>query len=108
MYYVFKLPIFEERAKKILNKLELIQVEKIIEQLKINPYIGKPLSYPFLREKKINDKRIYFLIYEEITIILLVSSSNKKTQQKTITEIKFYLNEFKIYAYKLYNFVNKE
>ena len=47
------------------------------------------------------NKRIYFLLYEEITIVLLVSSSDKKSQQDTIDEIKLYLNEFKEYAHQL-------
>lgn len=47
------------------------------------------------------NKRIYFLLYEEITIVLLVSSSDKKSQQDTIDEIKLYLNEFKEYTYQL-------
>lgn len=107
MYNVFKLPIFEKRAKKLLNKKELKEVDEIIEQLKINPNIGKPLTYPFLREKRLKDKRIYFLLYEEIAIVLLVSSSDKKSQQDTIDEIKLYLNEFKEYAYQLNEKIKK-
>ena len=102
MYYVFKLPIFEKRAQKLLNPKELKEVDKIIEQLKVNSNIGKPLSYPFLREKRLKEKRIYFLVYEDITLVLLVSLSNKKSQQDTIDEIKLYLNEFKEYAYELH------
>lgn len=102
MYDVFKLPIFEKKSQKILNYKELQEVQKIIEQLKINPYIGRPLNYPYLREKKIKDKRIYFLVYENITLVLIVSTSDKKSQQETINYIKSYLSEFKEYAYKLH------
>ena len=101
-YRVFKLPIFDKRANKLFNKRELKNIENMVEKLKFNPYRGKILTYPFFREIKINDKRIYFLIYEEIAIILLVSSSNKKTQQDTINIIKKYLSEYKKYAYQLY------
>lgn len=90
-----------KEQKKLLNKKELGEVDEIIKQLKSNPKIGKPLTYPFLREKRIKDKRIYFLLYEEIAIVLLVSSSDKKTQQDTIDEIKTHLNEFKKYAHIL-------
>jgi len=60
MYRVFKLPIFDKRANKLFNNLELIRIDKIIVQLKINPFIGKSLSYQFFREKRVNGKRIYF------------------------------------------------
>ena len=64
--------------------------------------IGKPISYDFFREKKIGDKRIYFLVYKDFALILLVGSSDKKMQQETIDEIKCLLPEFKEYAYQLY------
>jgi hypothetical protein len=95
MYIVFKLPIFDKKAKKKLNNKEFKELNNFIEILKKNPKIGKPLSYQFLREKKIKNKRIFFLLYKEIYIVLLVSISNKKSQQKTINEIKFYLNEYR-------------
>ncbi len=101
MYRVFKLPIFDKRANKLFNNLELIRIDKIIVQLKINPFIGKSLSYQFFREKRVNGKRIYFLIYVEIKIVLLVSSSNKKFQQEIIEEIKLYFDDFKDYVYQL-------
>lgn len=101
MYQVYKLPIFEKRIRKLFNPNELIEINNFIEKLKINPNIGKPLYYPFLREKKIKGKRIYFLVYNEICIVLLVSASNKKTQQENINEIKLYLDEYKELVYQL-------
>ncbi len=71
------------------------RIDSICEELKINPFVGKPLGYSFLREKKYEDKRIYYLIYEEIKVVLLVSVSNKKTQQETIETIKDSFEEFK-------------
>ena len=108
MYYVFKLPIFDKKATRLLSKGELFELEKIINQLKINPNIGKILTYSFLREKKVGSKRIYFLVYKEICLILLVSASDKKSQQKTINEIKKYLEEYKEYAYELYRNISNE
>ena len=108
MYDVFKLPVFEKRVNKLLSKKEIEEVNKFIEQLKINPKIGKPLSYPFLREKRLKDKRIYFLLYKEICIVLLVSVSDKKSQQETINEIKLYLEEYKEFVYQLYDKIKKE
>ena len=45
---------------------------KIITKLKQGNILGKPLTYNFLREKKIGGKRIYFLVYEDICLILLI------------------------------------
>ena len=74
---------YKEIANKIPNKLS------------INPFVGSQLSYPFLREKKIREKRIYFLVYEDLKLVLLVAVSGKKDQQETINEIKNNLDEFK-------------
>ena len=75
------------------------QIEKIIKQLKRSNNVGKPLSYPYFKEKKFGKYRIYFLIYKESKTILLVSISDKKAQQETINGIKrdidFYYNLIK-------------
>ena len=44
------------------------------------------LNHSFLREKRIGSKRIYFLVYKEICLVLLVSASDKKSQQRSIEE----------------------
>ena len=72
--------------------------EKISTKLAENPYVGKPLSYSFLREKKIGGRRIYYLIYEDIKLLLLIATSDKKGQQVTIDHIRKHLNEFRIVA----------
>ena len=68
---------------------------KIPNQLKESPLVGKPLGYPFLREKKIRERRVYYLIYEDFNLVLLVATSGKKDQQATIDHIKKHLDEFK-------------
>jgi len=68
--------------------------------LKLNSNLGKPLNYEYIREKKIGSKRIYFLVYKDICLILLVATSNKKTQQETIEDIKKYLDEYRKYVYR--------
>ena len=68
---------------------------KLPKKLSINPFIGNQLSYPFLREKRIKEKRIYYLIYEDLKLVLLVAVSGKKDQQATIDHIKNGLDEFK-------------
>ena len=69
--------------------------EKLPFQLKENPHSGKPLGYPFLREKRVKSKRVYYLLYEDLDLVLLVAASTKKDQQSTIGHIKNSLNEFR-------------
>ncbi len=101
MFRVFKSPGFEKKASKILTRSELLELEKLIEKMKLGIITGKTITYDFPKEKKIGGKKIYFLVYANIKIVLLVSASNKKYQQETIDEIKLLLPEFKKYAYNL-------
>lgn len=107
MFRVFKSPKFKKVAEKSLDKIELEELETFINELKQGNTFGRPLSYPFFREKKIGGKRIYFLVYDEIQVVLLVNVSNKKYQQETIDEIKFLFPAFKKYAYDLYGDIEK-
>ncbi len=75
--------------------------EKVPPQLANNPFVGDYLSYPFLREKRINEKRIYYLIYKDLNLVLMVAVSGKKDQQATINHIKRKFDEFRIYAEKI-------
>jgi putative component of toxin-antitoxin plasmid stabilization module len=102
LYRVFKSPKFQKNVEKLLDKKELDELNTFIDELKAGKVGGKPLTYDFLREKKIGGKRIYFLVYDDIAVILLVNSSNKKRQQETINEIKFFLPEFKREIYRQY------
>jgi len=68
---------------------------KIPTKLKENPLLGKQLTYTFLRESKIKERRVYYLIYEDFKLILLVATSGKKDQQKTINHIKRNFDEFR-------------
>ena len=69
------------------SKVEIEAAEKIPEQLKENPFVGQQLRYPFLREKRIKEKRVYYLIYEDLNLVLLVAVSGKKDQQSTIDRL---------------------
>lgn len=84
-----------EREISKLDRAEKEAVDKIPERLSEDPYIGKPLGYYFLREKRIREKRIYYLVYEELKVILLVATSSKRDQQRIIDFIKDHLSEFK-------------
>lgn len=83
------------------DKSEREIAEKLPEKLAINPFVGDHLNYPFLREKRIKEKRIYYLIYEDLKLVLLVATSGKKDQQATIDHIKENLKEFRIVAERI-------
>lgn len=70
------------------------QIEGFIRQLKQNYNVGDIVSYPFFREKKMGKYRVYFLIYEDIETVLLVTISDKKAQQDTIDKIKKELDHY--------------
>lgn len=89
--------------KKLLDAEELNKFSKFKNKLKENPYLGDQIRVPFFREFKTNKgKRAYFLIYEEIKIVLFVAVGNKKNQKQMINKIFEKLDKFKEYTYKIY------
>ena len=92
-----------ETFKKLLSNLEIsekIWIEKIKKKLEEN-VTGKPLGFEWFREKKYENKRLYFLVDEENRKILLVSFASKKEQQKIIDFIKSNMKELLDYLKKL-------
>ncbi|MFH1372353.1 MAG: hypothetical protein ABII79_00940 [bacterium] len=83
------------------TKADQEAAEKIPTKLADNPFAGDPLGYRYLREKRIRERRVYFLVYEDLRLVLLVAASNKKKQQATINHIKTHLDEFRTIAQKL-------
>lgn len=71
----------------IMEKEEKEWVDKIKVRLKYNLDVGKPLRFDWFREKKIGNKRMYYLIYKNLNRILLVAFGSKKNQQKIINHI---------------------
>jgi len=100
MFRIIESNVFRKRRKRLTTK-DQTALKKIIYTLKFGKLIGKPLNYKFFREIKIRKKRIYFLVYDDLKAILLVSISDKKTQQHTINEIRSMIPEYKIYIYKI-------
>ncbi|MCR4368650.1 MAG: type II toxin-antitoxin system RelE/ParE family toxin [archaeon] len=78
---------FEKAFEKLDFSLQK-QIDREISQLEENPYVGKPLGYKFLREKKVHNYRVYFLIYDELVVVFVIALSDKKGQQKAISAIK--------------------
>ena len=77
------------------SRVEIEAVEKIPKQLAENPFVGQQLKYPFLREKRIKEKRVYYLIYEDLDLVLLVATSGKKDQQATIDHMISQFDEYR-------------
>jgi len=96
-FKVFRSATFEKEFSK-LPKPDKESIQKFERKLVENPYLGKPLSYVFLREMKLGSRRVYYLVYEDFIIVLMVAISDKKTQQATINVIKLKLEQY-------YNFV---
>ena len=85
-YAVYETETFS-RLYEAMEKSEQEWVNSIKLQLKENPNTGKPLKFEWFREKKFGDKRMYYLIYQNISRVLLVSFGSKKSQQKIINHI---------------------
>ncbi len=96
IYAVYVTENFEKKIEKI-SKSEKEILQKIFLQLKDNPYVGKSLQYRFLREKRIKEKRVYYLVYDDLNAVLIVAFGGKKAQQETIDEIIRDLPEFRKY-----------
>jgi hypothetical protein len=94
MFIVIETDTYREEINKF-TKADKEAADKLPKKLAINPFIGNPLGYPFLREKRIKEKRIYYLVYEDLKLVLLVATSGKKDQQITISHIKEHLYKFK-------------
>jgi len=97
MFKVIGTDTYLEEISKWPNFDKLI-AEKIPQQLSFSPYSGSPLGYRFLREKRVKEKRIYYLVYDDLQLVLLVAASGKKDQQATIDHIKENLDEFRTVA----------
>ena len=83
-----------------LDKSDKQRISKFMRQLKEQPFSGKPLGLPYLREKKFDGKRMYFLVYKAFMVILAVGISDKKAQQATINKILADLDKYKGFIIK--------
>jgi|SRR3989338_9443438 len=98
MWEIFTTDEFDKKFKKLDSQLQR-EIGKEIDQLEENPYSGKPLGYKFFREKKVQNYRIYYLVYDEYVVVFVITISSKKDQQEAINKIKslipFYREEIK-------------
>jgi len=101
MFKIFTTEEFDKDFNK-LDKSEQLRIKKIFIQLKKQgDQVGKPLSgLSFFKEKRLNGKRLYFLVYNDISIILALTISDKKAQQATINQILVDIAEYQKYVYE--------
>ncbi|MBI4127429.1 MAG: type II toxin-antitoxin system RelE/ParE family toxin [Parcubacteria group bacterium] len=99
---------FERKFEKLPPDIKK-RFENQIRKLQENPYaLGRPLRYPWLRELK-NDKfRVYYLIYNQLVVVLFVGVSDKKSQQVVINAIKSNLKTFKEFVEKGATIIKEE
>jgi len=101
-YAVYTLDVFDKEMSK-LSQNYIPKIKKIFLQLKDNPYVGDVIRYKFFREKRIEEKRIYYLVYDDLKIVLMVAIGRKKAQKETIDKIVNYFKEYRKYAERLGN-----
>lgn len=102
VYEVYKTPSFDKEMLK-LPKDRQDRIENLFKQVRDNAYVGDQLRYKNLREKRLDEKRIYYLVYEDMSIVLFIAIGNKKDQQATINHIIYYFDEYREYVKKLKN-----
>ena len=94
-YAIYRTEIFSKKLSPFSESFKE-QIDDIEEQLKENPYVGKPLGFRWFREKKLDVFRVYYLIYEDLKAVYVITLSGKKDQQKVINTIRLFLDQYLI------------
>ena len=94
MFRILTTEEFDKDFDKLDHSLQRM-IDNEIRQLESNPYVGKPLGYPFFREKKVKNYRFYYLIYDEYIVVFIVALSGKKDQQRAIDKIRLLMPYYK-------------
>ena len=94
-YAVYRTEIFSKKLNSFSEDFKE-QIDLIEEQLKENPYVGKPLGVRWFREKKLDVFRMYYLIYEDLQAVYIITLSGKKDQQKIINTIRLFLEQYRM------------
>jgi len=93
-YKIFLTQTFESKLENTEKSFKN-WFEKILDQITENPFVGKPLSVKWFREKKFKKYRIYYLVYKNVQSVYIVNLSDKKDQQKIINSILLLLDVYK-------------
>ncbi len=98
---IFETETFVKRFDS-LDADEKEWVRKIVGQINQNPdKVGTPLKFPWFREKKFRDKRLYYLVYADLKKVLVVAFGDKKEQRKIIEVVLRNLDSYKKLAERL-------
>lgn len=92
MYDILETDTFEEIYDS-LDNTEKQWIDKIKKQLAISAR-GKPLGFPWFREKKLLNKRLYFIVDQANKKVILLSFAPKKDQQAIIDYVKSNMKTF--------------
>ncbi len=92
MVYIVHETITFSKIRESLDNNDSTWIEKIRFKLEINP-TGTTLGFPWFREKKHHDKRLFFIIDYNEKKILLVAFASKKEQQEMINYVKEHREE---------------
>ncbi len=93
-YKIYHSSLFDEKIGNFDAEFAR-RVDKIEDQLIENPYQGDPLNVKWFREKRIDEKRVYFIIYEDLDAVFMVAVSGKKDQQRVINTVRLLLDSFR-------------
>ena len=99
-YSVYTTESFDKEIEKLPKDDQEI-IQKMFLKIRDNPYASDKLRYRNLREKRLREKRVYFLVYDDLQSVLIVAISGKKDQQATINHIIDYFDEYRIYLERL-------
>ena len=93
-FSVFVTETFQSKLLKQDKKFK-VWIDKVFDQLAVNPFAGKPLGAKWFREKRFENFRVYFLVFEEKKSVYVVNLSIKKDQQRIINSIRLLLDTYK-------------
>jgi mRNA-degrading endonuclease RelE of RelBE toxin-antitoxin system len=97
---VYQSTLFEKEIQSFPREF-MLWIESIKNQLMENPYVGKPLRAPWLREKKYGKYRLLYLVYDDLHCVYVVRICDKKNQQLVIDTILAYLSLYREEVKKL-------
>ena len=87
MLRVFRTVQFDEDYDDLDHSDQIKTDKLLLKLLEQGDKVGRPLQYDFFREKRLNGKRMYYLIYPDLSSLLMLFITNKKIQQETIDQI---------------------
>ena len=99
-FAVYHTSTFDKELEKMPKDFQE-WVDKIEDQLVLNPYVGDQIRVRWCREKKKDKYRLYYLIYDDLKAVLVIAFGGKKAQQETIDETVKYFPEFRRYLENL-------